>query len=396
MKRRDFIKNSALASSLFFVPGFIKAMDAQLRLPKGFKRLVIIQLAGGNDGLNTVVPFRNDIYYRERPSIAIRQKDVIAINSELGFHKNLAPLKTLFDAGELTVINNVGYPNPNRSHFRSSDIWHTASASHEALGEGWVGRYLDRIGSKPYNAIEVGNSLSLMLKGKTRNGVVARDAAMLNKIAGDPYFEQLLSYNQDQHLSEHHMGYLYQTMIDAKQSADYIYEKTRVTHSAFDYGDSPFGKQMKTMAEFINSRLDTTVYFSALSGFDTHADQSGKQEALLKTYAEGVSTLVADLKANGTFDDTLILTFSEFGRRVAQNAALGTDHGAANQVFIIGKDLKTPGLYNRAPDLQNLDGNGDLIYEIDFRSIYANIMEEWLGVRSDALLTETMEPLNIV
>ena len=396
MKRRDFIKSSALASSLFFVPGFIKAMDAQLRLPKGFKRLVIIQLAGGNDGLNTIIPFRNDIYYRERPSIAIKKKDVIALNSELGFHKNLAPLKSLYDAGELTIINNVGYPNPNRSHFRSTDIWHTASASNELLKEGWIGRYLDSYGDKPYNAIEIGNSLSLIMQGKQQNGVVARDAAMLNKIAGDPYFTQLLEYNRDQHLSEHNMGYLYQTMIDAKQSADYIYEKTRVTRSTFDYGNSNFGKQMKTLAEFINSQLDTRIYYAALAGFDTHANQKDQQDSLLKTYADGVSTLVADLKANGTFNDTLILTFSEFGRRVAQNAAKGTDHGAANNVFVIGKNLKTPGLFNQAPDLQNLDPNGDLVFEIDFRRIYANLMEEWLDVPSSSLISETMEPLHII
>ncbi len=396
MKRRDFIRNSALASSLFFVPGFIKAMDGQLSIPNGFKRLVIIQLAGGNDGLNTIVPFRNDIYYRERPSIAIKKKDVIGLNSELGFHKNLAPLKSLFDAGELTIINNVGYPNPNRSHFRSTDIWHTASASNELIKEGWIGRYLDTFGNKPYNAIEIGNSLSLIMQGKEQNGVVARDAAMLNKIAGDPYFKQLLKYNKDQHLSEHNMGYLYQTMIDAKQSADYIYEKTRITRSTFDYGKSPFGKQMKTLAEFINSQMDTRVYYAALGGFDTHANQSGAQDSLLKTYADGVSTLVADLKANGTFHDTLILTFSEFGRRVAQNAANGTDHGAANNVFVIGKKLKAPGLYNPAPDLQNLDSNGDLVFEIDFRRIYANLMEKWLEVPSSSLLSETMEPLHII
>ncbi|MBT8261645.1 MAG: DUF1501 domain-containing protein [Bacteroidia bacterium] len=396
MKRRDFLKNSALASSLFFVPGFIKAMDAQLSLPAGYKRLVIIQLAGGNDGLNTIIPFRNDIYYRERPSIAIKQKHVIALNDELGFHKNLAPLKSLYDAGELTVINNVGYPNPNRSHFRSTDIWHTASASNELLKDGWIGRYLDLFGDKPYNAIEIGNSLSLIMQGKLKNGVVAKDAVMLNKIAGDPFFKQLLTYNQDQHLSEHNMGYLYQTMIDAKQSADYIYEKTRVSKSTFDYGNSRFGKQMKTLAEFINSQLDTRVYYAALGGFDTHANQAGQQDELLKTYADGVSTLVADLKSNGTFDDTLILTFSEFGRRVAQNAANGTDHGAANNVFVIGKNLKTPGFYNQAPDLRNLDANGDLVFEIDFRRIYANLMEKWLDIPSSSLLSETMEPLHII
>ena len=396
MKRRDFIKNSTLASSLFFVPGFLKAMDAQLNVPEGIRRLVIIQLAGGNDGLNTVVPFRNDIYYRERPTIAIKKRKLIQLNSELGFNENLAPLKELYDSGELTIVNNVGYPNPNRSHFRSTDIWQTASGANEVLNEGWVGRYLDMYGENPYDAVEIGNALSLIMKGKFGNGTVAKDAAMLKKVAGDPYFDTLLSYQQDAHLSEHNMGYLYQTMIDAKQTANYIYEKTKVVKSTFDYGSSQFGKQMKTLAEFINSRLETKVYFASLNGFDTHAGQSGKHESLLKTYAEGVGTLVEDLKANGTFKDTLILTFSEFGRRVSQNAALGTDHGAANNIFVIGENLKRPGFYNQAPDLARLDKNGDLIYEIDFRRVYANIMDNWLNVPSRTLLNEELKPLQII
>ncbi len=396
MKRRDFIKNSALASSLIFVPGFVRAMDANLVIPKGYKRLVIIQLAGGNDGLNTIVPFRNDLYYKGRPSIAIERSNVLPFSDELGFHKNLAPLKQLFNKGELTIINNVGYPNPNRSHFRSTDIWHTASASNETLTNGWVGRYLDTYAEKPYHAIEIGNSLSLMLKGSEKNGVVTTNAAMLHQIAGDPYFSEVLRHNSDPHLSEHNMGYLYQTMIDAKQSASYIYEKTRVTSSGYDYGKSQFGKQLKTLAEFINSDLDTKVYYAALSGFDTHVNQIGQQDKLLKIYADAVGTLVADLKANNTFDDTLILTFSEFGRRVAQNAALGTDHGAANNVFVIGSKLKHPGMFNDAPNLSRLDDNGDLIYEIDFRDIYANIIEEWLGVSSSGILTNPGEPVVIV
>jgi len=385
-----------LASSLLFVPSFVKAMDANLVIPKGFKRLVVIQLAGGNDGLNTIVPFRNDLYYRGRPSIAIKRNNVLPLSDELGFHKNLASLKQLFDNGELTIINNVGYPNPNRSHFRSTDIWHTASASNEILTDGWVGRYLDEYGEKPYHAIEIGNSLSLMLKGSHENGVVTKDASMLHQIAGDPYFTEVLRRNNDQHLGEHNMGYLYQTMIDAKQSARYIYEKTKATTSRYDYGKSQFGNQLKTLAEFINSHLETKVYFAALGGFDTHVNQIGQQDKLLKIYDDAVGTLVKDLKANNTFDDTLILTFSEFGRRVSQNAASGTDHGAANNVFVIGNKLKKPGMFNEAPNLGVLDDNGDLVYEIDFRNIYANIIEDWLEVSSDTILTHLARPVSIV
>jgi uncharacterized protein (DUF1501 family) len=396
MKRRDFLKNSALASSFLFVPGFVRAMEQDIFLSKGIKRLVIIQLAGGNDGLNTIVPFRNDIYYSERPSIALKPKSLLALNDELGFHKNLKELKDLYDSGELTIINNVGYPNPNRSHFRSSDIWHTASRSEEVLKNGWIGRYLDRYGSKPYNAIEIGNSLSVVLKGKHRSGVVTKDAGFLHKVASDPYFKKVLSHHDEQHLSEHNMGYLYQTMIDARQSAAYIHEKSKVFSSRFNYGKSAFGEQLKTISEFINSGLDTKVYYATLGGFDTHVKQEGAQDDLLKTYSEAVGTLTEDLKANNSFNDTLILTFSEFGRRVSQNAADGTDHGAANNLFLIGGRLKQPGMFNEAPDLLNLDENGDLIYTVDFRSIYANILENWLDADPAKILSSAVIPVSIV
>ena len=154
MNRRKFIKNSALASSLFFVPSFVKAFESVATERLGYKRLVIIQLAGGNDGLNTIIPHNNDIYYNARPRLAIT-KDIIKLNDDLGFHPSLAPLRSLFDNGELSIINNVGYPNPIRSHFRSMDIWQTASGSEEYLQSGWLGRYLDQHGKKPYNAIEM-------------------------------------------------------------------------------------------------------------------------------------------------------------------------------------------------------------------------------------------------
>ncbi|NND62279.1 MAG: DUF1501 domain-containing protein [Flavobacteriaceae bacterium] len=396
MKRRDFIKNSALASSLFFVPGFIRASDSGIFTNNSFKRLVVIQLAGGNDGLNSVVPFRNDIYYRNRPTLGVKRKDVLSINGELGFHKNLKPLKRLFDAGELSVINNVGYPNPDRSHFRSTDIWHTASASNEVLTEGWIGRYLDHYGKHPHETIEIGNSLSLVMKGAERSGIVTENAGLLHKISRDPFFDYVLKNNSDKHLSEHNMGYLYQTMIDAKQSAKYIYEKSKVYQSRSDYGKSKFGKQLKSIAEFINSGLETKIFYASLGGFDTHAGQKGRQEKLMKTYAEAVEVLVKDLKDQNTFEDTLILTFSEFGRRVAENAALGTDHGAANNVFVIGSKLKKPGLFNAAPDLKNLDGNGDLQYEVDFRSIYANLLEDWLMVDKNKILSGNINSIGIV
>lgn len=191
MKRRDFIKQSSLASSLFFVPSFVKAFETATKNVLGYKKLVIIQLSGGNDGLNTIVPYTNDIYYNNRPALAISKSNILKINDELGFHNKLAPLKNLYDKGYLSIINNVGYPNPNRSHFRSTDIWHTASDSNVYSNTGWLGRYIDNHGKMPYSGIEIDDSLSLILKGETVNGIATKNPAVLNRNMRTPYFENI-------------------------------------------------------------------------------------------------------------------------------------------------------------------------------------------------------------
>lgn len=395
MDRRKFIKDSALASSLFFVPSFVKAFESVAAAQLGYKRLVIVQLAGGNDGLNTIIPHNNDIYYNARPRLAIT-KDIIKLNDDLGFHPSLEPLRALYDNSELSILNNVGYPNPVRSHFRSMDIWQTASNSDEYLQSGWLGRYLDAHGKKPYNAIEMDEQLSLAMKGEHFNGIATNDFRVLYRTAKDPYFKNVLNHYNDAHLSEHNLGYLYQTMIEAKSSAKYIYENTKVKLSQQEYPQNKFAKQLKNVAQFINSGLETKVFYTSLGGFDTHANQQNKQARLLKQYAESVSAFVKDLKQNGTFNDTLILTFSEFGRRVKQNAANGTDHGAANNVFIIGKNLKKAGFYNSMASLSDLDTNGDLKYEIDFRSVYATLLSKWMNVSTEGIINSKQKNLNFI
>lgn len=395
MDRRKFIKNSALASSLFFVPNFVKAFESVASERLGYKRLVIIQLAGGNDGLNTIIPHNNDLYYNARPGLAIT-KNIIKLNDDLGFHPSLSPLRSLFDNGELSIINNVGYPNPVRSHFRSMDIWQTASGSDEYLQSGWLGRYIDKHGNKPYNAIEIDEQLSLAMKGEHFNGIATNDYRVLYNTSKDPYFKNVLSHYNDTHLSEHNLGYLYQTMIEAKSSANYIYENTKVKSSQEAYPQNSFAKQLRNVAQFINSEIDTKVFYTSLGGFDTHANQENKQKRLLSQYAESVSAFVKDLKRNETFEDTLILTFSEFGRRVKQNAANGTDHGAANNVFVIGKGLKTAGFYNNLASLSDLDDNGDLKYSVDFRSVYATILSKWMDVSAKGIIPRQQKLLDFI
>ena len=396
MERRQFLKQSTLASSLFFVPNFVKAFENLATTSLGYKRLVIIQLAGGNDGLNTIIPFNNDVYYRNRPTISIKKNEIIKVTDELGFNSNLLPLKKLYDQGHLTIINNVGYPNPNRSHFRSTDIWETASDSNQYLQTGWIGRYLDKYGNKSYNAIETDDSLSLALKGQNINGIATKNPQVLFRTSQDPYFKNVLEHYEDEHLSEHNLGYLYKTMIAAESSAKYIFEKHKTASNKHEYPNNEFANQLKTTSKLINSGIETKVFYSSLGGFDTHARQLNKQSRLLKIYAEGIDAFVSDLKQQGTFNDTLILTFSEFGRRVKQNAANGTDHGAASNVFIIGNKLKTLGFYNDFGGLSNLDGNGDLKYTIDFRSIYATLLGKWLAVDESTILSNNFSRLDFI
>lgn len=396
MDRRKFIKNSTLASSLFFVPSFVKAFETVASSKLGFKRLVIIQLSGGNDGLNTVVPFRDDLYHNARPTIALGKDDVLKLNDDIGLHSSLGPLKRLYDQGYLSIINNVGYPNPNRSHFRATDIWQTASGSEEYKQSGWIGRFLDNYGEHPYNAIEIDDSLSLALKGEEFNGIATKNPEALFKTANDPYFRGVLNHYNDEHLSEHNLGYLYKSMIAAESSAKYIYETTKTISSTQEYPNNQFGAQLKTMAKFINSGIDTKVFYSSLGSFDTHANQKGTHSRLLEIYAESIEAFVKDLKQQNTFKDTLILTFSEFGRRVKQNAGHGTDHGSANNVFIVGENLKRQGLYNDMASLSNLDANGDIKFEIDFRSIYATVLNKWLMVDDTKILNKNFMNLKFI
>ncbi|SMO54201.1 DUF1501 domain-containing protein [Solitalea koreensis] len=398
MKRREFLRNSALVSGAFLIPSFLKPFEALAAETIGFKRLVIIQLSGGNDGLNMIIPHGNDIYYNLRPSLGIETAEVIKLNAMQGLNPAMSALQEIYDQGWMTIINEVGYPNPDRSHFRSMDIWQTASASEEYLQTGWIGRYLDSTCSTcnaPYNAIEVDESLSLAMKGITKKGIAVRNVEQLYKTTREPFFKNVVEEAKHEMLSEDNLGYLYKTMIETYSSAKYISDTSKLYKNTALYPLTEFGNELKTISSFINSGLDTRVYYVSLSGFDTHIAQKGQHARQLKTYADAVSVFVKDLKEKGQLDDTLIMTFSEFGRRVKQNASGGTDHGTANNVMLFGGKLKTPGFFNDAPDLSNLD-NGDLKFKIDFRNVYATLLDKWLGVNNAAVLNKNYSTLKLI
>jgi len=399
MKRRDFIRNSALVSGAFMVPAFLKPFEAMAQSQiSGYKNLVIIQLSGGNDGLNTIVPYGNDIYYQKRNTIAIKKPDIITLDDMQGLNPALSSLKEIYDQGWMSVINSVGYPNPDRSHFRSMDIWQTASDSDQFLTNGWIGRYLDsncQVNKNPYTAIEVDDTLSLAMKGAKMKGVAVQDPEKLYQTTREPFFKDLVHEHNSADLNEDNLGYLYKTMIDSYSSADYIRNTSKTYNVTGQYPATQLGNQLKTVSKFINSGLQTRVYYVSLSGFDTHIRQQDQQARQLKIYGDAVAAFVKDLKQTGKLDDTMVMTFSEFGRRVEQNASDGTDHGTANNILVYGGKLKKAGIYNNAPDLATLE-DGDLKYEIDFRDVYATLLDKWLDMNNSQVLNRNFAGMQFV
>ncbi len=394
------------------VPSFLKSFEqatlAQTRsgrvLGNG-KIVVVVQLSGGNDGLNTVVPYRNDIYYRERPTIAIKADKVLTLTDELGLNPALAALRPLYDQGLMAIVNNVGYPNPDRSHFRSMDIWQSASASDQYVSTGWLGRWLDancpptETGA-PHHAIEVDDSLSLALKGNRLNGLALTDPQKLVNQTRSPLIAGLTKTPVGHDDTDHQVAYLYKTLAETVSSAAYVYDKTQqsgriISTAIATYPGTELGRRLKTVSELIRSGVDTSVYYISIGGFDTHINQPGQQERLLTNYAEAVAPFMADLKTANRLNDVVLMTFSEFGRRVKQNASNGTDHGTANNVFLLGGGLKTSGIVNPAADLTQLD-EGDLKFSVDFRSIYATLLRHWLQADDVAVLGQSFAPLGCV
>jgi uncharacterized protein (DUF1501 family) len=397
--RRAFIQQSLFATvGGMMIPNFLKAFENENfnKAQNNEKIVVVIQLSGGNDGLNTVIPYQNNIYYKSRPTIAIPKDKVLKLNDEVGLNPAMESLRRLYDDGLVSVINNVGYPNPDRSHFRSMDIWQTASDSKEYLKTGWIGRYLDANcagNCVPHQALEIDDTLSLSMKGeKVKALSVADPEKLYRQISSN--FNQNLSKNQvpQEHDS---VAYLYKTLAETSSSAEFLHTKSKIYKSSSQYPQGELGQRLKTISELIVSGMPTSVYYVSISGFDTHTNQLNAQERLLKNYADSVNVFVNDLKKNNRFNDVAIMTFSEFGRRVKQNASGGTDHGTANNVFMIGGNIKRPKVLNEAPNLTDLDA-GDLKFSIDFRQIYSSLLQDWLKVNDKTILGKTFPSLGIV
>lgn len=397
IKRKEFIQVGSLATASLMLPKFLKAFESGNMVPAGNKVVVILQLSGGNDGLNTVIPVRNDIYYKARPRLGIKMDRALSLTDEAGLHPALVGFKELYDDGNLAILNNVGYPNPDRSHFRSMDIWHTASQSNEYWNNGWVGRYLDAQCNgcdKPTQAIEIDDVLSLALKGNNFKGIAVKDPKRLYGTANEKFFRDVMKNHKDEN-GEQPVDYLYKTMAETLSSADYIFQQSKMHPSNAEYPKTDLGNSLKTIASLIYSEINTKVYYVSLGSFDTHINQEGQQQRLFTEMNGAVDAFVKDLKTQGRFEDVMLFTFSEFGRRVAQNASNGTDHGTANNMLLVSGGLKQKGILNPLPDLGDLN-EGDLKYNVDFKDVYATILKKWLKADDKGILGKQYRHLEFI
>ena len=395
IKRKEFLQIGSLATASLMLPKFLKAFERPRMVPPGNKVVVVIQFSGGNDGLNTVIPVRNDIYYKERPKLGIAKETALLLTDEVGLNPALVDFKGLYDDGSLSILNNVGYPNPDRSHFRSMDIWQTASGSSEYLTTGWVGRYLDaqcKGCDKPTQAMELDDVLSLALKGEESKGLAFKDPKKLYNTSNGKYLKDITADHQK---GEATIDYLYKTMSETLSSASYIYEQSKLHPTGEQYPDTSLGKDLKTIASLILSDINTKVYYVSLGSFDTHVNQEAQQKRLFTELNDAVKSFTADMKKNNRFQDVLMMTFSEFGRRVSQNASGGTDHGTASNMFFIGGGLKEKGLLNAMPDLADLN-EGDLKHKVDFKSVYATVLNKWLGADDKLILGSSFDQLSFI
>lgn len=430
--RRQFLLSGlTLASASVTIPQFLAG--TALGLPSSAwggsipgvnedRILVVVQLAGGNDGLNTVVPFSMPEYYRARPGIGVPEGKVLRLGkaSEVGLHPALAGVKDLYDEGLVGIVQGVGYPNPNRSHFKSMDIWHTADTT--GTGEGWLGRFFDseccgfgkgesgRVESpapspQPQGGgggIAIGREAPLALQGVKVKPVAFESADLFRWTGtnagpgvGDAYAaiarQEAAGLDPDSNAA-----FLHRTALDAQVSSETI-RKAVATAPRVPYPGGDLSRQLQMVASMIAAGLKTRVYYVTMGGFDTHAGQggeNGRHATLLQQFGGALRAFYRDLKAQGNDGRVLTMSFSEFGRRVSQNASQGTDHGTAAPLMVFGPMVK-PGVLTDHPSLKDLD-SGDLKFTHDFRGVYTSVLSDWLSADARKILDGQFRAVPVV
>jgi uncharacterized protein (DUF1501 family) len=410
--RRDFLRDSlALVSFGAAVPSvFGKAVIASAAesysLSTSGKTVVVVQLAGGYDGLNIVVPYADANYRRMRASLGVPEADVLRIDERVGFNPAMAKLKELFDAGKVAVIQGVGYPNPNYSHFKAMDIWQTADLDGQGRS-GWLGRYFDEMIDEqghPLSGLSIGRSLPTALTSteSTIPSVDTIENFSLKPAAGDSSWQQrqtslLKLYDFYRPAGTSYAALLDTTMDNAMLSSQQLNAAHADYKPAVTYPESGLASGLRVLAELISSSSEGSplrVGHVTLGGFDTHTNEDTRLPELLSQTSEAIAAFQQDIEAHGRGEDVVILVWSEFGRRPQENAQAGTDHGSALPIFVIGNAVKG-GFHGEAPSLTNLD-NGNLRFTTDFRSLYATILERWLQAPSKEILGEIFPQLDLL
>ncbi|HUE40412.1 MAG TPA: DUF1501 domain-containing protein [Chthoniobacterales bacterium] len=436
--RRKFLRTSMLgAAASWTLPVFLEktffALDAlaaeaatQAVTGKDGTILVVLQMAGGNDGLNMVVPYADDAYHVARPRLRLAPDQVLKIDNHIALNPKLAGVKSLYDEGHVAIVQGVGYPNPNRSHFRSTEIWQTASDADRTLSEGWLGRYFDNCcsGADPTIGVAIGEETPQAFAAKNPTGVTFSRPEQFRFRPSEPnsgqmsaeeiLFRQLnegggsdesgtAATNAGGSIGEipgkarndlSTLDFLQRTALDAQLSSDKILAIARKYKSTVPYPQGQLAASLNIISRMIAGGLPTRVYYASQGGFDTHAGQINTHERLMGEFNDAVSAFAADLKQQGNFDRVVLMTFSEFGRRVQENANGGTDHGAAAPMFVLGGAVKA-GLFGKYPSLTELD-RGDLKFNTDFRSVYGTVLDRWLKAPSQTVLGRKFPALGIV
>lgn len=401
LTRRKFCTTCGLLTlSGTLAPAFLAqtVFAAPNGLAQTNRALVVVQLTGGNDGLNTVVPFADDAYYKARPVLGLKDENILKINDQIAFNAGLQSLKTMYDNGQVALVQGVGYPNPNYSHFRSMEIWQAANPD-SAPRNGWLGRYLEAA----YNAGDKDAYSKLaMTIGNTGQGGGAPLAFWTEKtvvlsFGGLERFsfkaDSQVKTDRDAQLAAAHKifsvvnqngvaDYVRKTALDALNASESLDKLAKNYKPAATYPkNNPFADRLKTIAQLIDSDYGTRVFYVSTDGsFDTHFNQELNHRRLLQNFSEAMEAFYQDLAAHGHADAVLSMAFSEFGRRVAENGSRGTDHGSAAPMFLIGgKNTLKPGIYGQHPSLTDLD-NGNMKFNVDFRSVYGTVVKKWLGI----------------
>lgn len=400
LTRRDFLRTGAIVALGLAAPPWLAqiARADALRLSKGGKIdpdniLVVCQFSGGNDGLNTLIPWSDAEYRRLRPSLGVAADSVLKLDESMGLHPAMDGVFRLFKSGNAAIVQGVGYPNPNRSHFRSMEIWQTANPD-KPEQYGWLGRYLDNQQQKgsanPVVAIELNRNKSAALKAKNASVPCFASLADIQSLVGDPDAEKILREIQGQDAPTGSDSRAVQ--MATKSALDAMSELNKSVgnyKSTYTYGSDQFGQAFKQVAQLIATSPKTRIVYIAGGGFDTHSRQAAQHEALLKGFSAAIKTFMDEMASLGKAKKVTVMVFSEFGRRAAENASGGTDHGAAAPMFLFGGNLKG-GLVGPNPDLANLE-RGDVKWHTDFRQVYATILDQWMGGDSATLFGKSFE-----